>query len=118
MLWGAGTALGEIPPYAFSYQAAKAGRRNQELDNMFGMQQANAQLGLVASLVTRMQNWMLRFIQRQTPFALFFLHGVANCMLRIVQGQVPCALFFLHGVAHCMLHIVQGAGTLCFVPSA
>ena len=29
MLWGAGTAVGEIPPYAFSYHAAKAGMRTR-----------------------------------------------------------------------------------------
>jgi hypothetical protein len=28
MLWGAGTALGEVPPYWLSYKAAAAGRRN------------------------------------------------------------------------------------------
>ena len=64
MLWGAGTALGEIPPYAFSYQAAKAGKKNEELERMFGMQQATGQIGLVGNLVARMQNWMLRFIER------------------------------------------------------
>ena len=35
MLWGGGTAIGEIPPYAFSYHAAKAGHRNEEFDRMF-----------------------------------------------------------------------------------
>ena len=35
MLWGAGTAIGEIPPYAFSYHAAKAGLRNEEWDSLF-----------------------------------------------------------------------------------
>ena len=64
MLWGAGTALGEIPPYAFSYQAAKAGQKNEELEKMFGMQQAAGDTGIVGSLVARMQNWMLRFIER------------------------------------------------------
>jgi hypothetical protein len=28
MLWGAGTAVGEVPPYFLSYQAAKAGTTN------------------------------------------------------------------------------------------
>lgn len=64
MLWGAGTALGEIPPYAFSYQAAKAGQKNEELEKMFGMQQAAEETGLIGNLVDRMQNWMLHFIQR------------------------------------------------------
>ena len=35
ILWGGGTAIGEIPPYAFSYHAAKAGHRNDEFDRMF-----------------------------------------------------------------------------------
>ena len=35
VLWGGGTAIGEIPPYAFSYHAAKAGHRNDEFDRMF-----------------------------------------------------------------------------------
>jgi hypothetical protein len=32
MLWGAGTAIGEIPPYFLSYQAAAAGVRNTLLE--------------------------------------------------------------------------------------
>lgn len=32
VLWGAGTALGEIPPYAIAYHAAKAGERNAEVN--------------------------------------------------------------------------------------
>ena len=63
MLWGAGTALGEIPPYAFSYHAAKAGQQNEELDKMFGTQSSNTQHGLVGGLVARMKNWMLGFIK-------------------------------------------------------
>lgn len=79
MLWGAGTALGEIPPYAFSYQAAKAGRKNQELEKMFGMQQASAQMGLLSNLVARMQNWMLRFIQRSATGVMLGAMQTAIC---------------------------------------
>ncbi len=64
ILWGAGTALGEIPPYAFSYHAAKAGKQNEELEKMFGMQSSDAHNGLVGSIVVRMKNWMLDFIKR------------------------------------------------------
>ena len=64
MLWGAGTALGEVPPYAFSYHAAKAGKQNEELDKMFGMQTTDAQNSIVGSIVVRMKNWMLDFIKR------------------------------------------------------
>lgn len=37
MLWGAGTALGEVPPYAISYHAAKAGIKNAEVEAMLGV---------------------------------------------------------------------------------
>lgn len=36
VLWGAGTALGEVPPYAISYHAAKAGIKNAEVEAMLG----------------------------------------------------------------------------------
>jgi hypothetical protein len=29
ILWGCGTAVGEVPPYFLSYKAASAGRRNE-----------------------------------------------------------------------------------------
>lgn len=32
ILWGIGTAVGEIPPYLLSYQAAKAGRKSSEIE--------------------------------------------------------------------------------------
>ena len=75
MLWGAGTALGEIPPYAFSYQAAKAGQKNEELEKMFGMQQAAEETGIIGNLVGRMQNWMLRFIQRWVSAGFHLMPG-------------------------------------------
>ena len=34
---GAGTALGEVPPYAISYHAAKAGIKNAEVEEMLGV---------------------------------------------------------------------------------
>lgn len=36
ILWGVGTALGEVPPYALSYHAAKAGRRSAEVEALLG----------------------------------------------------------------------------------
>lgn len=64
VLWGAGTALGEIPPYAFSYHAAKAGIRNEEIDRMFGSQQAQGSgAGFIGGFVNGMKAWMMKFIQ-------------------------------------------------------
>jgi hypothetical protein len=34
MLWGCGTAVGEVPPYFLSYKAASAGRRNEMYEGL------------------------------------------------------------------------------------
>lgn len=36
MLWGGGTAAGEIPPYAISRAAALSGKKDEELEEMMG----------------------------------------------------------------------------------
>ena len=66
-LWGAVTAVGEIPPYAFSYHAAKAGLRNEEWDTLFQESETRPQRreeGLARAVVHSMKKWMLRFIKR------------------------------------------------------
>lgn len=55
--------MGEIPPYAFSYHATKAGRRNEELASIFEIREVREGEGLLAKLVMHMKNWMLRFIE-------------------------------------------------------
>ena len=74
LLWGAGTAIGEIPPYAFSYHAAKAGIRNEEWDSMFQVTPVSEGQGLIEALIHRMKNWMLRFIQKWAPCPLQCRH--------------------------------------------
>ena len=64
LLWGSGTAIGEIPPYAFSYHAAKAGIRNEEWDSMFQVKPAREGQGLFEGALNAMKAWMLGFIQR------------------------------------------------------
>jgi hypothetical protein len=52
ILWGCGTAVGEVPPYFLSYKAASAGRKNdayQEIEQ--AMQQGAA--GMTALLTRR-----------------------------------------------------------------
>ena len=68
ILWGAGTAVGEIPPYAFSYHAAKAGLKNEEWDHLFHDAKAAEgaaveRQGLIQAFIMRMKNWMLKFIE-------------------------------------------------------
>lgn len=34
MIWGAGTAVGEVPPYAVALHAARAGEKNSDIEKM------------------------------------------------------------------------------------
>jgi hypothetical protein len=45
MLWGAGTALGEVPPYAIAYHTAKAGIKNAEVEAMLGVSSSSSPHG-------------------------------------------------------------------------
>ena len=36
LIFGAGTAVGEIPPYYFSLMASRAGEENEEFDEIMG----------------------------------------------------------------------------------
>ncbi|KAK9917565.1 hypothetical protein WJX75_005821 [Coccomyxa subellipsoidea] len=80
LLWGTGTAIGEIPPYAFSYHAAKAGIRNEEWDNMFKVKPVSEGQGFFEALLNRMKNWMLGFIQRHGFWGIFLLAAWPNAL--------------------------------------
>lgn len=54
-LWGGGTALGEIPPYAVSYALKKAGAANAELDD---------EKGDADTAVGKMKAWMIGLIEK------------------------------------------------------
>lgn len=45
MLWGCGTAIGEVPPYFLSYKAASAGRRNEMYEGLQETLQPNSTCG-------------------------------------------------------------------------
>jgi membrane protein YqaA with SNARE-associated domain len=55
-LWGAGTAMGEIPPYAISRAARLAGEENEVPDELKGDGSGG--------LVDRMTDWMIDFLKR------------------------------------------------------
>ena len=81
LLWGTGTAIGEIPPYAFSYHAAKAGIRNEEWDSMF---EASPKLDFICPAAMGDEGWrIVRSISRGTKHmrtdhdAVRHPHGVA-----------------------------------------
>ena len=71
MLWGAGTAIGEIPPYAISRAARLAGEENAELDGMLHEQSKFA-------LVQRMKDWMIDFLQRRGFWGVLLMSAYPN----------------------------------------
>lgn len=55
-LWGSGTAIGEIPPYAISRAAAEAGKKNAEFEEM-----TSERSGI--DVLNKMKDWMVGFLQ-------------------------------------------------------
>ena len=55
-LWGSGTAIGEIPPYAISRAAAEAGKKNAEFEEM-----TSERSGI--DVLNKMKDWMVAFLQ-------------------------------------------------------
>lgn len=91
ILWGVGTAIGEIPPYLLSYQAAKAGKASADqyqelevLERKFSVdyEQSRSMLGKVMArvhvLTNKMKQWMLHFIEKHGFWGIFILSAYPN----------------------------------------
>ncbi|CAD2218995.1 hypothetical protein AGDE_06307 [Angomonas deanei] len=88
MLWGAGTAIGEIPPYALSYAAALQGQRNEELEETSKY-----------NVLNQMKDWTLEKIKRYGFWAIFLLSSWPNmafdlCGMACGQFRMPFWTFF------------------------
>eukprot|EP00744_Colponema_vietnamica_P012675 GILI01017783.1.p1 GENE.GILI01017783.1~~GILI01017783.1.p1 ORF type:complete len:589 (+),score=172.05 GILI01017783.1:71-1837(+) len=91
MIWGAGTALGEIPPYLLAYAAAKEGRKTAEIEE-----------GLTGSswnILNRMMQWMLEKIKKHGFWAILLLAAWPNaafdlCGMACGQFLMPFWTFF------------------------
>ncbi|KAG7396421.1 Vacuolar membrane protease [Phytophthora boehmeriae] len=71
MLWGAGTAAGEIPPYALSRAARLAGQRNEEFEEI---SESKSQYNIMNS----MKDWMIRFLQKHGFFGVLLMSAWPN----------------------------------------
>jgi membrane protein YqaA with SNARE-associated domain len=88
VIWGAGTAIGEIPPYALSYAAAKEGKKTDELDEVSSF-----------DVLNRMKQWMLAKIERYGFWAILLLAAWPNaafdlCGMACGQFMMPFWTFF------------------------
>ena len=70
LLWGAGTAIGELPPYAASYAARKAGQADEELEEALETSKQDT-LG-------RMKTWMVDFLQKNGFWGVLLMAAWPN----------------------------------------
>ncbi|XP_024959411.1 vacuole membrane protein KMS1 [Cynara cardunculus var. scolymus] len=97
ILWGLGTALGELPPYFISRAASLSGDRidaSEELDA------SSSQVKGVASNLNQMSRWFLSHAQYLNFFTILVLASVPNPLFDlagIMCGQfgIPFWKFFL-----------------------
>lgn len=71
ILWGAGTAAGEIPPYALSRAARLAGQRNEEFEEIT---ESKSQYNILNST----KEWMIRFLQRHGFWGVLLMSAWPN----------------------------------------
>lgn len=93
IIWGCGTALGELPPYLVSYSAAKAGEKDEEFEEL----QESLKKTSAWDVVKRMEVFMVDFLKE---------HGFVGVLL---MASYPNALFDMCGLCcgHFMMPMHQ-----------
>jgi membrane protein YqaA with SNARE-associated domain len=72
VLWGMGTAFGEIPPYALSYANTAAGKEDEQF------REITADAASANTLYNRMMQWMIRFMQKHGFVGVFLMSAWPN----------------------------------------
>jgi hypothetical protein len=72
VLWGAGTAMGEIPPYAVAYHAARAGFKNADVEKFLTVRLVGRQMVLFSFVSLSLLARKVEF-QRALPSVAFLL---------------------------------------------
>ncbi|RLN24549.1 vacuole membrane protein KMS1 [Panicum miliaceum] len=97
VLWGIGTALGELPPYFISRAARLSGSKSKAVKELDAA--TSKEDGRVASTVNRTKRWLLSHSQHLNFFSILILASVPNPLFDlagIMCGQfgVPFWEFF------------------------
>ena len=98
-LWGAGTAIGELPPYFVARAASKAGQKTEEvesvLDEMDGIETSVRK----KSYYERTVNLMMKWLERNAFITVLFAASVSRkTYLNVSFIQIPNPLFDLAGL--------------------
>lgn len=84
ILWGAGTAMGEIPPYAVSRAAYLAGKQDDDVAEALAETEGG-------DVLSQMKKWMVDFVNRFGFFGIFLMSAWPNAafdLVGIVCGSV------------------------------
>jgi len=79
IVWGVGTALGELPPYLVSYSAAKAGAKDEEYEELMGSLEEKDDHSWL-DVVKNMERWMVRFLQQNGFWGVLLMASYPNAL--------------------------------------
>ena len=90
VIWGIGTALGELPPYATAYAARLAGREEEFEEALHEAQENDA--------IARMKKWMLHIVERYGFWGVLLLSSWPNALFDLTgiccgHALMPVATF-------------------------
>ncbi|XP_042511898.1 vacuole membrane protein KMS1-like [Macadamia integrifolia] len=98
ILWGVGTALGELPPYFISRAARASGSKVDAMEDLGSSSAGNN--GVIANHLDQIKRWLLSHSQHLNFFTILILASVPNPLFDlagIMCGQfgIPFWEFFL-----------------------
>ncbi|KAH1096296.1 hypothetical protein J1N35_013217 [Gossypium stocksii] len=98
ILWGLGTALGELPPYFISRAASVSGRKIEAMEELD--HSSSEDNGFIATHLKQIEHWLLSHSQHMNFFTILLLASVPNPLFDlagIMCGQfgIPFWKFFL-----------------------
>lgn len=88
ILWGLGTALGELPPYFISRAASLSGSRVDAMKELDASSESN---GFLATCLTQMKRWFLSHAQYLNFFTILILASVPNPLFDL--AGIMCGQF-------------------------
>mmetsp|Transcript_1231 Transcript_1231/g.3656 ORF Transcript_1231/g.3656 Transcript_1231/m.3656 type:complete len:454 (+) Transcript_1231:332-1693(+) len=100
VLWGAGTALGEVPPYAVAFHASVAAGKVSRIEQHLQMDDSSSgPLGAMSGALGGVQSWMMSIIKRHGFLGILLLSAWPNaafdlCGICCGHYQMPFWHFF------------------------
>eukprot|EP00941_MAST-03F_sp_MAST-3F-sp1_P004832 g4832.t1 len=115
-LWGFGTAIGEVPPYALSRAAALAGKENEELRQILSLSDSDAHV----DPFSKMKLWMIDFMRRWGFWGVLAMAAWPNaafdlCGICCGQCLMPFWTFFTAVVIGKAIIKIAGQAVACVV---